>query len=227
MGIHVGKRFCWATYVSLKTYSYLKSSNNCLFQWYQFSRASTMETWSFGTHILFKEISASIFRTLMIFQIVFFSRDKTSLSTALCQVGKRRLCILNNKMMQYCLKLYISLEGCGKSLVFITGYSRFSWDIFEDVESVIYHTKTADIVSCKSFKTSAIEWAHSIVTMRHAVAIVFLLLTFIQICKNHIRRCKFLCASALSILSYFSFFFLSVCRVVRPTICPSLRVWRS
>ena len=91
-----------------------------------------METWSFGTHILFKEISASIFRTLlgdvdlMIFQIVFFSRDKTSSSTALCQVGKRRLCILNNKMMQYCLKLYISLEGCGKSLVFITGYSRFS-----------------------------------------------------------------------------------------------------
>ena len=95
-----------------------------------------METWSFGTHILFKEISASIFRTLlgdidlMIFQIVFFSRDKTSSSTALCQVGKRRLCILNNKMMQYCLK---------------------------HVESVIYHTKTADTVSCKSLKTSAIE----------------------------------------------------------------------
>ena len=95
-----------------------------------------METWSFGTHILFKEISVSIFRTLlgdidlMIFQIVFFSRDKTSSSTALCQVGKRRLCILNNKMMQDCLK---------------------------HVESVIYHTKTADTVSCKSLKTSAIE----------------------------------------------------------------------
>ena len=71
----------------------------------------------------------------------------------------------------------------------------------------MYHTKTADTVSCKSLKTSAIEWAHSIVTMRHAVAIVFLLLTFIQICKNRIRWCKLLCASALSILSYFSFFF--------------------
>ena len=228
MGIHVGKRFCWATYVSLKTYSYLKSSNNCLFQWYQFSRASTMETWSFGTHIMFKEISASIFRTLlgdidlMIFQIVFFSREKTSSSTALCQVGKRRLCILNNKMMQYCLKLYISLEGCGKSLVFITGYSRFSWDIFEHVESVIYHTKTADTVSCKSLKTSAIEWAHSIATMRHAVAIVFLLLTFIQICKNHIRWCKFLCASALSILSYFSFFF---CQSAESYVLPYVRPW--
>ena len=48
-----------------------------------------MKTWSFGTHILSKEISACIFLSLlgdidlMIFQIVFFSRDKISSSTAL------------------------------------------------------------------------------------------------------------------------------------------------
>ena len=114
-----------------KTYSYIKSSNNFPFNRYQFSRAGTMKTWSFGTHILSKEISACIFRSLlgnidlMIFQIVFFSRDKISSSTALWHVEKKRLCILNNKMMQSCLKLYISFEDCGKSLVFITGYSRF------------------------------------------------------------------------------------------------------
>ena len=92
------------------------------------------------------------------------------------------------------------------------------------MESVIYHTKTADTVSCKSLKTSAIEWAHSIVTMRHAVAIVFLLLTFIQICKNRIRWCKLLCASALSILSYFSFFFF-FCQSAESYVLPYVRPW--
>ena len=131
MGVHVGKIFCWATFVSLKTYSCLKSSNNFPFKRYHVSRASTMKTWSFGTHILSKEISACIFLSLlgdidlMIFQIVFFSRDKISSSTSLWHAGKKRLCILTNKMMQSCLKLCISFEGCGKSLVFITGYSRF------------------------------------------------------------------------------------------------------
>ena len=54
-----------------------------------------MKTWSFGTHILSKEISACIFRSLlgnidlMIFQIVFFSRDKISSSTALWHVEKK------------------------------------------------------------------------------------------------------------------------------------------
>ena len=65
-----------------------------------------MKTGSFGIHILLKKICASVFSSplgnidLMIFQIFFFSWDKISSSTALWQEGKRRLCILNNKMIQ-------------------------------------------------------------------------------------------------------------------------------
>ena len=137
MSVHVGIRLSWAAYESLKSYSYLKLSNIWLWTSSVQRRVPVFESehgenWELGnTHTVQENICEHIFEPISKYWLddlsnsFFFSWDKILSSKALWQVGKRRLCILNNKMRQSYLKLCIPFEGYGKSLVFITGYSRF------------------------------------------------------------------------------------------------------
>ena len=109
--VHVGIRLGWAAYESLKTYPYLNFSNIWLLTSSVQKRVPVFESerdenWELrNTHTVKENMCEHIFEPIRKYWLndlsnIFFSWDKISSSTALWQEEKRRLCILNNKMIQ-------------------------------------------------------------------------------------------------------------------------------